>query len=139
MLQTYVVAYLATAIVFFGIDFIWLSTMTSSFYRSRMGEMLVDQPNFVAAALFYLVYVAGVVHLAVMPALSGGSLVTVLVSGAVLGLVAYGTYDMTNLATLKNWSLSLSVVDMAWGTFLTSFAATSGYLITTWIADRSGG
>jgi uncharacterized membrane protein len=139
MFQTYAVAYLATAIVFFGVDFVWLSTMTSRFYRSRMGELLVDQPNFVAAGSFYLVYVAGVVYLAVLPAVSSGSFVTALVSGAVLGLVAYGTYDMTNLATLKNWSLSLSVVDMAWGTFLTSLAATSGYFITTWIAARSGG
>jgi uncharacterized membrane protein len=139
MFQTYAVPYLATAIVFFGVDFIWLSTMTSRFYRSRMGEMLLDQPNFVAAGLFYLVYVAGVVYLAVLPAVSGGSVVTALVGGAVLGLVAYGTYDMTNLATLKNWSLSLSLVDMAWGTFLTSLAATSGYFVTTWIAARSGG
>lgn len=136
MFQTYAVAYLATAVVFFGVDFIWLSTMTASFYRSRMGELLVDQPNFVAAGLFYFVYVAGVVYLAVVPAVSGGSFVTALVSGAVLGLVAYGTYDMTNLATLKNWSLSLSVVDMAWGTFLTSLAATCGYFITVWIVAR---
>jgi len=138
MFQTYAVAYLATAIVFFGVDFIWLSKMTAGFYRSRMGEMLVDQPNFVAAGLFYLVYVGGVVYLAVAPAVSAGSLFTALVSGAVLGLVAYGTYDMTNLATLKNWSLSLSVVDMAWGTFLTSLAATAGYLVTVWFVGRAG-
>jgi uncharacterized membrane protein len=139
MFQTYAVAYLSTAIVFFGVDFVWLSTMTSRFYRSRMGDMLLDQPNFAAAGLFYLVYVAGVVYLAVIPAVNAGNFATALVGGAVLGLIAYGTYDMTNLATLKNWSLSLSIVDMAWGTFLTSLAATGGYFATTWIAARSGG
>jgi uncharacterized membrane protein len=139
MFQTYAVAYLSTAIVFFGVDFVWLSTMTSRFYRSRMGDMLLDQPNFVAAGLFYLVYVAGVVYLAVIPAVNAGSFATALVGAAVLGLIAYGTYDMTNLATLKNWSLSLSIVDMAWGTFLTSLAAAGGYFATTWIAARSGG
>lgn len=138
MIQTYAIAYVATAIVFFGADFIWLSRMTSAFYRPRMGSLLLDQPNLAAAGLFYLVYVAGVVHLAVVPAVNSGSWTTALVSGAILGLVAYGTYDMTNLATLKNWSLSLSAVDMAWGTVLTAVAASGGYLAVSWLVARAG-
>lgn len=128
----YLIAYAATAAIFFALDFVWL-TNAVGFYRERLGELLLDKPNFGYAAGFYLLYVVGVVALAVVPALDGGSWVNALLAGAVLGLVAYGTYDMTNLSTLKNWSLSVSLVDMAWGTALTATAATGGYFITRWL------
>lgn len=131
MFYQFIIAYVSTALVFFVIDFVWLSKMTGLFYRARMGDMLLAQPNFAVAGAFYLIYVAGIVYLAVLPALNSGNWYTALISGAVLGLVAYGTYDMTNLATLKNWSLSLSIVDMAWGTFLTAVSATAGYLVVS--------
>lgn len=130
MIASYAVSYVATAVVFFGLDFVWLSTISTSFYRSRIGTLLLEQPNLGVAGLFYLVYIAGIVHFAAMPAVNGGSWATALVNGALLGLVAYGTYDMTNLATLKNWSVSVSVVDMMWGIALTATAATCGYFIT---------
>lgn len=134
------IAYVSTAIVFFAMDFIWLSNMTGLFYRARMGDMLLGQPNLAVAGVFYLVYVMGIVYLAVLPALNAGNGTsnwsTAFISGAILGLVAYGTYDMTNLSTLKNWSVSLSIVDMAWGTFLTAIAATTGYLATSFIMAR---
>lgn len=123
----YIIAFLATALVFFGLDFIWLSKMTGLFYRQHIGHLLLDQPNIPVAAVFYLVYVAGIVYFAVAPALNGGSWTSALISGAILGFVAYGTYDMTNMATLKDWSLAVSVVDMSWGVFLTGTAATAGY------------
>jgi uncharacterized membrane protein len=137
MIASYAVPYAATAVFFFGIDFVWLSTVSTSFYRNRIGALLLDQPNLGVAGLFYLVYVAGIVHFAVMPAVNGASWVTALVNGALLGLVAYGTYDMTNLATLKNWSVSVSVVDMMWGITLTATAATCGYLFTAWTAAKA--
>ena len=133
----YPVAYIATAIVFFGLDFIWLSNMANGFYRNRLGAMLLDQPNMVPAALFYLVYIAGVVYFAVLPAVNVGSWGTALISGALLGLVSYGTYDITNLATLKNWPVSITVVDMAWGTLLTGAAAITGYFVTTFILAKA--
>lgn len=126
------VAYAATAIVFFALDFIWLSSALG-FYRERLGGLLLDKPQLGYAAGFYLLYVAGIVVLAVGPALNGGTWVNALVAGAVLGLVAYGTYDMTNLSTLRGWSLTVSLVDMAWGTALTATAATAGYLVTRWL------
>ncbi|MCX5518397.1 DUF2177 family protein [Kaistia defluvii] len=135
----FAIAYAGTALVFFGLDFVWLSSMASGFYKSRIGELLLAQPNLGVAGLFYLVYVAGLVHFAVMPALQAGSWGTALLNGALLGLVAYGTYDMTNLSTLKNWSVSVSIVDMTWGVTLSAVAATCGYLVTTWMATRSGG
>ena len=128
----YVVAYLATAVVFFGLDFIWL-TRALGFYREHVGELLLDKPKLGYAAAFYAVYVVGIVGLAVIPALNGGSWTSALLAGALLGLVAYGTYDMTNLSTLKGWSLTLSLVDLAWGTMLTAVSATAGYFVTSWL------
>lgn len=136
MFYQVIIAYISTAVVFFAIDFVWLSKMTGLFYRARMGDMLLAQPNFAVAGAFYLIYVVGIVYLAVLPALNSGNWSTALISGTILGLVAYGTYDMTNLATLKNWSVSLSLVDMAWGTFLTAVSATAGYLVVSTIMSK---
>ncbi len=130
--MTYVLAYLGTVVAFLGLDFLWLGTVATGFYRSRIGGLLLDQPNFIAAGAFYLFYVAGIVYFAVQPALVSGSWTTAAISGAIMGFIAYGTYDMTNLATLKNWSPTVSAVDMAWGTALTSFSAVVGY----WVAQR---
>ncbi|KEQ08418.1 MULTISPECIES: DUF2177 family protein [Pseudorhizobium] len=127
---TPVVAYVSTAIVFLGIDALWLGRVATTYYRGWIGNMMLEQPNFAAAAVFYLVYVAGVVYFAVMPALNGGGWTQAAIAGAILGFIAYGTYDMTNLATLKNWPIIMTVVDMSWGTILTSFAAVMGFFIT---------
>lgn len=128
----YVVAYIATAVVFFALDFIWLSTALR-FYREHIGDLLLEQPNLVVAGVFYAVYVVGIVGLVVAPALNGGNWVNVLLHGALLGLVAYGTYDFTNLSTLKGWSVTVSIVDLCWGTFLTAVSALGGFFITRWL------
>jgi uncharacterized membrane protein len=124
----FVVAYLATAIVFFGLDFLWLSRMLG-FYQSQLGGLLLDKPRLGYAGAFYAVYVIGVLVLVVLPAATAGSWVNALLGGALLGLVAYGTYDMTNMATLKGWSLQVALVDVAWGTVATMLAATAGTLV----------
>ena len=124
--MTYVISYLVTAVVFLGLDFLWL-TGSSKFYRSRIGELLLDQPNFVAAGAFYIIYLTGVSFFAVMPAVNSGTWSTALLSGALLGFVGFGTYDMTNLATIKGWSLEVSMVDMVWGVFITATSALAGY------------
>ncbi|HWD13221.1 MULTISPECIES: DUF2177 family protein [Pseudochrobactrum] len=136
MLKQAIIAYTTTAIVFFVVDFIWLSKMTSLFYRPRMANILMDQPNFTVAGLFYLVYVGGIIYFAVIPALNSNSWLTAVINGAILGLIAYGTYDMTNLATLKNWSLSVSIVDMVWGLLLTAMASSAGYFATSFILPK---
>lgn len=129
-MMTYAVAYLSTAIVFFGLDFLWLGRVATGFYRSQLGDLMRERPDLVAAGLFYLAYVAGIVYFAVSPALAGGGLRQAALSGAILGLIAYGTYDITNLATLRNWPLAMSLVDLAWGTLLTATAATAGAWLT---------
>ena len=126
-------AYGTAALVFFGLDFLWLTAMTPAFYRPRLATLLLAEPRLGVAATFYLLYVAGIVQLAVMPSL-GSSWIAAFATGAVLGLVAYGTYDMTNLSTLKGWSLSISLVDMAWGALLTGLAASAGWIAAGWVA-----
>lgn len=125
--MTYVVAYIATAIVFLGLDALWLSRVALGMYRQELGSLLLEKPNLPVAGAFYLLYVAGIVILAIVPALGEGGWIKALLMGAVLGLVAYGTYDITNLSTLKGWSVKLAVIDIAWGTALTAISATIGH------------
>lgn len=120
-------AYALTLVVFFGLDFLWLGIVARGFYASQLGSLLRDNVNFLAAGAFYLAYVAGIVFFAVAPALAEGSWRKALVGGVVLGLLAYGTYDMTNLATLKNWPVAMSIVDMVWGGFVTGVSALAAY------------
>jgi len=124
----YVYGWLASASAFLVLDSIWLSQMAPRFYRPAIGDMLAAKPNFIAAAIFYLLYVTGILVLAVLPALEKGSLAKAAALGAFVGLFAYGTYDLTNHATLKDWPARLTLVDMVWGTVLTSLAASAGYL-----------
>ncbi len=123
----YVIAYIATAIVFLGIDAVWLGVVAGGWYFEKLGPLLREKPNFAYAGVFYLLFVAGVVILAVMPAVADGSWTRALFLGAVLGAVAYGTYDMTNLSTLKGYPVMVAAVDMAWGTALTAVSAVAGY------------
>ena len=127
--MTYIVAYVATAVVFLGLDALWLSRVALGMYRQELGSLLLDKPNLPIAGAFYLLYVVGIVVLAIVPALGEGGWIKALLMGAVLGLVAYGTYDITNLSTLKGWSTKLAIIDIAWGTALTAVSATIGYWI----------
>jgi uncharacterized membrane protein len=123
----YLAAYGAGALTLFVIDMIWLGFVARDFYQRQLGDMLLDRPLYGPAAAFYLLYVVGVVFFAVVPALNGGGWTTALLHGAVLGLMCYGTYDMSNLATLKNWPPLLTVVDIAWGAALTAATAVAAY------------
>lgn len=132
----YVSAYLSTAIIFFVLDFIWLSMMATSFYRSRIPDIMASAVSSPPAILFYLLYVAGIVIFAVSPALETGRWTTALIYGALFGFIAYATYDLTSRATLKQWSTVVTVVDMAWGTFASGLAATLSFLVTGWALSR---
>lgn len=125
----YLAAYVVTAIIFLFIDFLWLGYIAKNFYFSRLGDLLLDKPNLGVAAVFYAVYVIGVVIFAVAPALQSGTWKTALLYGALFGFFCYATYDMTNLATLKGWPVTVAIVDTIWGTALTGASALLGYLI----------
>ena len=124
------VSYLATGTVFLVLDAIWLASMANRLYRPQLGDMLLDGFRLAPAIVFYMLYIAGVVVFAVNPAFISGRSSTALFHGAFLGLIAYATYDLTNLATLKNWPFTVTIADMVWGTTVTAIAATAGYLIT---------
>lgn len=127
------IAYVATAVVFLGLDFVWLGQALNFLYKPRIGALLLDKPNLAAAGVFYVLYVVGVLAFAVLPALAQQDWTRALWGGALFGLIAYATYDLTNLATLANWSLTVTVADMAWGTFVTGVSATAGYLVARWV------
>lgn len=126
-MKTILIAYVAVAAAFLAGDALWLGVVAKDFYRTQMGDLMSPNPNIAAAAAFYVLYVAGVVYFAVWPALASGSWTTALISGALLGLVAYGTYDLTSLAVIRGFTPPLAFVDMAWGALLTAAAATAGY------------
>jgi len=119
-------------VLFLAADMVWLGTMTGRFYRPVLGDLLLAKPNLLPAAVFYLSYPVGLVIFAVMPGLRGGGVTQAAIWGALFGLFTYATYDLTNQATLRNWSSVLTVVDVAWGTILGAFAASGA----TWIAGR---
>lgn len=125
----FLVAYLATLTAFVAIDLVWLGVVAKSLYRREMGDLLANPMNWKAGGLFYLLYPLGVVFFATMPALAAGSWSQALVLGALLGLFGYGTYDLTNLAVIRNWSTQLAIVDWVWGAALTGMAATVGYFV----------
>jgi uncharacterized membrane protein len=112
------VMYLITLVAFFLIDMVWLGVAARGFYRKHLGPMLSPKVNWAAAILFYLLFIAGLLVFAIKPALLGGKPLQALFFGALLGLVSYATYDLTNLATLKDWPLVVTVVDLVWGTVL---------------------
>jgi uncharacterized membrane protein len=138
LMPPFVAAYVGSAITMLALDLVWLTTMVPRLYRPALGDMLADPPNLPVAAVFYLLYVVGIVVFAVMPAVASGSWLQALGAGALLGLVAYGTYDFTNLSTLRDWPLTLSLVDVAWGTVLTAVSAFAGYGLTMWLAPTAG-
>lgn len=126
-MKMYLIAYGATLLAFLVLDFIWLSRMSELLYRPVMGDMVLETFRLLPALVFYLGYAAGLVFLAVHPALVLGDWKIALVHGAIAGLMAYGTYDLTNQATLKNWSTLLTVTDLTWGTALSAAASVAGY------------
>ncbi len=122
-----------TTVVFFGIDIVWITVVAKGFYQKQLGDMMRDVPNWPVALGFYLLYIVGILVLAVLPAHDAGSVAKAVFYGATLGLVAYATYDLTNLATLKDWPAIVSVVDLIWGTTITAVVSTAGYYIARWI------
>lgn len=126
--MAYAIAFATTAVVFLGIDAVWLTLTAQRLYRPLIGDMLLERFNVFPAIAFYVLYTAGIVVFAVAPALATGRASTAAWHGALLGLVAYATYDLTNQATLRNWPVTVTVADLAWGTVLTAVAATAGYL-----------
>ncbi len=120
-------------IAFLAIDAVMLYFVMYPLFSRHVGELFAESPRLSIAAVFYLFYVAGVLHLAVMPAVRAESLGIAALNGAVLGLVAYGTYEFTNMATLRGWAWQMLVTDTLWGGVLTTITAVIGYFAARWL------
>jgi uncharacterized membrane protein len=120
---------LLAALIFLIIDIIWLSFAVKSFYRPNLGDLLLDKPVMWAAAMFYLIYVFGLAVVIIDPSLNSEDTFKFLFKAFMFGLVAYGTYNLTNMATIKGWSAKVVFVDMFWGGSLTAFASYFGIFI----------
>ena len=130
-LTRYVLLWLFTVPVFFLIDLVWLGVVARGFYQSEMGALMADPIVWWAAILFYLLSIVGIILFAVAPAIEARSRTKALLLGAAFGFFTYMTYDLTNLATLQGWPVTLVVVDIAWGTVLSATVATLSFLIGT--------
>jgi uncharacterized membrane protein len=138
MITKYILAYLSTGIAFALIDSVWLRTMYKRLYKPEIGDMMMQNGFRLGPAIaFYLLYIAGMLIFAVGPAMANGRWQTALVQGAMFGFFCYMTYDLTNMATLKSWSMKVTILDMIWGTVLTGSASLAGYWVTTTILGKS--
>ena len=124
--------YLLTTVVFVVIDLIWLGFISKNLYKNYLGHLMAPNVNWAAAGIFYLLFIAGLIFFVIDPALVRGSIVYAIAAGGFFGLITYGTYDLTNLATIKNWPLNITFIDLAWGTILC--ASVSG--VTFLLAQR---
>jgi uncharacterized membrane protein len=125
--------YLATLTAFFVIDLIWLSLVARNMYSKYLGFLMRPNPNWTAAILFYMLFIIGVLVFAVVPGLKENSLGKAVLLGALFGLISYATYDLTNLATVRDWPLTITIVDLIWGTTLSSLVTAISYLIGKWM------
>lgn len=126
--MAFLIAYIVCILVMGGLDFLWLSNTSGALYHRDLGPLLAESPNMTVAVIFYLTYIIGVLVFAVRPALATGDWKTAALHGALFGFFTYATYDLTNLATMKVWTLRVTLLDIAWGTILTGITASAGAL-----------
>jgi uncharacterized membrane protein len=126
----YAVLYLSIMLPFCLMDGGWLTLLGPVLYRPVLGDILLPTPKLWPAIAFYLVFPIGVLVFAALPALKAGNVTTALIYGALFGALAYGTYDLTNFATLRNWTLQISLLDIGWGAIASATAASVGYYVT---------
>ena len=137
--MSYLVAYVSTLLVFGAIDALWLSQTGPALYRPVLGDILAQNVRIAPAVVFYLLYPIGLVVFVVLPALRNESAATALGYGVLLGLMAYATYDLTNYATLRNWTFSITAIDMAYGAFVSGVASVAAYFTVRVLAGWLGG
>ena len=136
-MKRFLVLYVAAAVLFFPIDMAWLGLVAREFYKSQLGDLLLPQPNWPVATLFYLLYLVGLVVFVMIPAAEADSISSAALYGALFGLVAYATYDLTNLSTMRGFPSALAFLDMAWGAVLSAIAAAGGLVLARLATDLS--
>ncbi len=125
----YILLYILTFLVFLAIDAVWLLVISKNLYSKEIGHLMAEKALLLPALIFYLLFVVGVLIFAVIPGYQAQSLSKTLMLGALFGLMTYATYDLTNLATLKDWPLKVTIIDIIWGTSLSTVTGLAGYYI----------
>lgn len=128
-----VIGYLLTAVVFFALDMLWLGFLAKGFYQKHLGNFLSSEVNWKAAIIFYLLFIIGIFIFAIVPALEKNSIIRALVLGGLFGFFTYATYELTNLALLRDWPLRVVFIDIGWGVVLTGLVSTAGFKIMSWL------
>lgn len=132
-IKSIIIAYLLTFIVFLMVDMLWLGVIAKNMYQKFLGEFLTENVNWTAAFVFYILFVVGISIFAIYPAISKDSVWNAIIMGALFGFFTYATYDLTNLATLKDWPLPIVFIDIVWGSVLSALVSLSGFYIIKWI------
>lgn len=126
-------SYFLTALVFFAIDLLWLGVVAKGLYDRLLGHLLAENVNWTAAFIFYFIFIAGIFVFAILPAVEKASWQNAVLYGVLFGFFTYATYDLTNMATLKDWPVKVIFIDIIWGMVLTGSVATAGYYIVRWV------
>jgi uncharacterized membrane protein len=120
-----------TLAIFLGIDAVWLLVVSKNFYKNNIGHLMTDNPNLIAALIFYLLFVVGILFFVTVPAVKDANIWKAVLNGAIFGFMTYATYDLTNFATLTDWPLKVVIIDILWGMFISIVTGVLSYLITT--------
>lgn len=127
----YISLFVLTMVIFFAIDMVWIGGIARNFYREKLNFVFTGEVNWIAAIVFYLIYIIGILYFVIIPGFTHHDWKTVLFNGAFLGFLCYCTYDLTNMATIKQWPLIVVIVDIIWGTILTGSVAVISYLLAS--------
>ncbi len=132
-MKNIIISYILTTVVFLVIDLLWLGVIAKDLYRKYLGSFLAENVNWIAAIIFYLLYIVGISIFAIYPSVSKDSVLQAIFLGALFGFFAYATYDLTNLATLKDWPITIVFIDIIWGAILTASVSVSGFYIVKFL------
>jgi uncharacterized membrane protein len=125
--------YLVMLIAFFAVDMLWLGLVARLFYKKYLGYLMAPSVNWYAAVIFYLLFIGGILFFVVLPGLKENSLQATLIRAVFFGLITYATYDLTNLATIREWPMAVTIVDLIWGMVLTTVVSLAGFFAAKWI------
>jgi uncharacterized membrane protein len=129
----YLKLYFASLVVFFAVDMVWLGLVASSFYKKHLGYLMAPTVNWLAAIIFYLLFILGILVFVLLPGIKENSLLNTILRAALFGLITYATYDLTNLATVNQWPLIVTLVDLVWGMVLSAIVSVAGFYMAKWL------
>lgn len=127
--MNFVKMYVIALIVFIAIDAIWLGLIAKNLYQKEIGHLMSDSVNYIAALIFYLLFLVGLVYFVINPAIIDRNITKLIISGILFGIITYSTYDLTNLATLKDWPIKVTIIDLIWGSFVSTATSLATYFI----------